>query len=132
MSKGLCKATAKSEASWELRIHNNGRDKGKCVMWKQIQWLWENMEPKYRRRHISALCICVFSCFLLLVNPALSRRLIDEVIIAQNPEPLLGILFIMLAVKLGREGMRYLMVILMETAGQSVIFRLRKTLFRKM
>ena len=82
-------------------------------MRKQIAWLWENMDAPYRRRHILALCICVFSCILLLVNPALSQRLIDEVIVAQNPEPLLAILAVMLAAKLGREGMRYLMVILL-------------------
>ena len=40
---------------------------------------------------------------LLLVNPALSRRLIDDVIIAGNPDPLLSILAVMLVVKLGRE-----------------------------
>ena len=48
------------------------------MLLKQIKWLWENMDAPYRRRHIIALCICVFSCILLLVNPALSRRLIDE------------------------------------------------------
>ena len=101
-------------------------------MRKQIAWLWENMDAPYRRRHILALCICVFSCILLLVNPALSQRLIDEVIVAQNPEPLLAILAVMLAAKLGREGMRYLMVILLETDSQNVIFNLRRRLFEKM
>ena len=101
-------------------------------MRKQIAWLWENMDAPYRRRHIIALCICVFSCILLLVNPALSQRLIDEVIVAQNPEPLLAILAVMLAAKLGREGMRYLMVILLETDSQNVIFNLRRRLFEKM
>ncbi len=99
---------------------------------KQIKWLIENMDPKYRRQHVIALAICVFSCVLLLVNPALSRRLIDDVIMAQNPDPLLPILAVMLAVKLGREGMRYLMVILMETDSQNLIFNLRRRLYEKM
>ncbi len=80
-------------------------------MLKQIQWLWENMDDPSRRRHVTAICISVFTCLLLLVNPALSRRLIDDVIIAQNPEPLLFILAVMLIVKLGREGLRYLLVV---------------------
>ena len=101
-------------------------------MLKQIAWLWENMDAPYRRRHIIALCICVVSCVILLVNPALSRRLIDDVIVAQNPEPLLGILAIMLAAKVGREGMRYLMVIMLETDSQNVIFNLRRRLFEKL
>ncbi len=101
-------------------------------MRKQIKWLWENMDAPYRRRHIIALCICVFSCILLLVNPALSRQLVDDVIMARNPEPLLRILAIMLIVKLGREGSRYLMVIFLESDAQNVVFNLRRRLFEKL
>ena len=101
-------------------------------MWKQIVWLWKHMDTPYRVRHIIALSICAFSCVLLLVNPALSQRLIDDVIIAQNPEPLLPILAVMLAVKLSREGSRYLMVMFMEQDSQNVIFNLRRRLFEKM
>ena len=101
-------------------------------MWKQIAWLWKHMDTPYRVRHIIALGICAFSCILLLVNPALSQRLIDDVIIAQNPEPLLLILAVMLAVKLSREGSRYLMVMFMEQDSQNVIFNLRRKLFEKM
>ena len=99
---------------------------------KQIKWLIENMDPPYRKRQLLALIICVFSCGLLLVNPALSRRLIDDVIMAQNAEPLIPILLVMLAVKLGREGMRYGMVILMEKDSQNMVFNLRKRLYEKM
>lgn len=101
-------------------------------MRKQFEWLWENMDAPYRRRHVIALCICAFSCILLLVNPALSRRLIDDVIMAGNPDPLLSILGIMLLVKLSREGMRYLMVIFLETDSQNVVFNLRRLLFTRM
>ena len=101
-------------------------------MGKQIKWLWDNMDKPYRRRHIVALCVCVFTCLLLLVNPALSQRLIDDVIMAQNPEPLLSILGVMLVVKLGREGLRYMMVIFLEKGSQNVIFNLRRRLFEKL
>ena len=101
-------------------------------MRKQFEWLWENMDAPYRRKHIIALCICAFSCVVLLVNPALSRRLIDDVIVAGNPGPLLGILAVMLVAKLGREGMRYMMVIFLEQSSQNVIFNLRRRLFGKM
>lgn len=101
-------------------------------MRNQIKWLWENMDVPYRRRHIIALCLSVFTCMLLLVNPALSQRLIDDVIVAQNPDPLLSILAVMLVVKLGREGLRYLMVIFLEKDSQNVIFNLRRRLFEKL
>ncbi|MBR4539950.1 MAG: ABC transporter ATP-binding protein [Clostridia bacterium] len=99
---------------------------------KQIHWLWENMDKPSRRRHIAAIFISVFTCALLLVNPALSQKLIDDVIIAQNPAPLLGILAVMLVVKLGREGLRYLMVIFLEKDAQNVVFQLRCSLFEKL
>ena len=34
-------------------------------MWKQIRWLWDNMDAKYHVRHIIALSISVFTCLLL-------------------------------------------------------------------
>ena len=98
----------------------------------QFKWLWENMDAPFRRRHVIALCVCAFTCLLLLVNPALSRRLIDDVIMAGNPDPLLSILAVMLAVKLGREGLRYMMVIFLEKDSQNVVFNLRRRLFTKM
>ena len=101
-------------------------------MRKQFEWLWQNMDAPYRRRHVVALCVCAFTCVLLLVNPALSRRLIDDVIMAGNPDPLLSILAVMLAVKLGREGLRYMMVIFLEKGSQNVVFNLRRRLFTKM
>lgn len=101
-------------------------------MLKQIQWLWDNMDEPFRWRHIAAIGICVLTCGMLLVNPALSQRLIDDVIVARNPGPLLSILLVMLAVKLGREGLRYLMVITLERGSQNVIFNLRTSLFKKL
>jgi len=102
------------------------------MLHKQIQWLWENMDPPYRRRHIAALIISAFTSLLLIVNPSISQRLIDEVIIPQNTAPLLPLLGIMLAVKLGREGLRYLMIIFLEKDSQNVVFNLRKRLFTRL
>ena len=98
----------------------------------QIKWLWQNMDRKYRIYHVIALSISVISSGILLVNPALSQRLIDEVIMAQNPEPLLWILALMLAAKLSREGSRYLMVVLLEKDSQNVVFNLRNHLFERL
>ena len=90
------------------------------------------MDAKYHRRHIIALAISVITSAMLLVNPALSQRLIDDVIMAQNPEPLLGILAVMLVAKLGREGMRYYMVTTLEKNSQNLIYNLRAKLFTKL
>ena len=99
---------------------------------KQVNWLIENMDRKHRRQMALALGICVVSCVLLLVNPALSKRLIDDVIMAQNAEPLIPILLIMLAVKLLREGSRYGMIMMLESGSQNMLYNLRKRLYEKL
>ncbi|MBR3873118.1 MAG: ABC transporter ATP-binding protein [Clostridia bacterium] len=101
-------------------------------MLQQIKWLWENMDEKYHKRHIFAIALSVFTTALTLINPALMQRVIDEVIMAQNPDPLLGLLAMMLAAKFVREGLRYLMVITLEKDAQNVVYNLRLKLFRKL
>ena len=101
-------------------------------MLQQIKWLWENMDEKYHKRHIFAIALSVFTTALTLINPALMQRVIDEVIMAQNPDPLLGLLAMMLAAKFVREGLRYLMVITLEKNAQNVVYNLRLKLFRKL
>ena len=81
---------------------------------------------------ICALVISAITSLTLLVNPSLTAKLVDEVIVAQNPEPLLGILVIMLVVKLGREGARYAMIVMLEKASQNTIFTLRRELFSRL
>lgn len=101
-------------------------------MLHQIKWLWANMDARYHKRHIAALIISVVTSALLLVNPALTKRLVDDVLMAQNPEPLLGILAVMLVVKLAREGMRYYMIVSLEKNSQNVVYNLRCKLFTKL
>lgn len=98
----------------------------------QIKWLWSVMDKKYHARHIMALVISAVTSVMLLVNPTLTAKLMDDVIMAGNPDPLIGILMTMLAVKLFREGMRYLMVITLETTSQNVIYNLRTRLFTRL
>ncbi len=99
---------------------------------ENVKWLFGLMDKKYRKWHILALCISAITSLMLLINPTLSKRLVDEVIIAQNPEPLLGILFTMLAVKILREGTRYFMVVCLERCSQNVIYNLRVRLFTRL
>lgn len=102
------------------------------VSMRCIAWLWSLTEKKGKIRFITALAISAFTSVLLLVNPTLSAKLVDDVIVAQNPEPLLGILAVMLAVKLGREGMRYAMVIMLEKTSQENVLKLRCRLFERL
>ncbi len=98
----------------------------------QIKWLWGCASEKSHKRILLALTISAVTSLVLLVNPTLTARLVDEVIVAQNPEPLLGLLAIMLVVKLAREGLRYLMIVQLETASQDTVFSLRRELFTRL
>ena len=97
-----------------------------------IRWLWGCADKKSHVRIITAMVISAVTSLMLLVNPSLTATLVDEVIIAENPDPLLGILAVMLVVKLLREGMRYLMIVLLEKASQNTVYTLRRTLFAKL
>ena len=99
---------------------------------ENIKWLIGLMDRKYRKWHVLALCISAITSVGLLINPTLQKRLVDEVIIAQNPEPLLGILFAMLAVKVIHEATRYFMIITLEKTSQNVIYNLRVRMFTRL
>ncbi len=99
---------------------------------ENIKWLWSIMDRKYHKWHILALCISVVTSLMLLINPTLTKQLMDEVIVGGNTEPLTRILLTMLFVKLLREGSRYLMVIILETTSQNTVYNLRVRLFRRL
>lgn len=99
---------------------------------QQIKWLWSVMDKSFHRKHIIALIISAVSSVMLLINPTLTSRLVDEVIVAQNPDPLMSILLTMLGFKVLRECMRYYMVISLEKTSQNTMFNLRNRLFTKL
>lgn len=98
----------------------------------QCKWLFGIMDKRYHKRHILALAISAVTSIMLLINPALTSTLVDQVIVAQNPEPLLGLLMAMLGFKVLRECLRYYMVISLETTSQNTLFNLRQKLFEKL
>lgn len=97
-----------------------------------IKWLWGIMDKRLHKRHILALCISAVTSLMLLINPTLTATLIDEVIVGGNTEPLVGLLATMLVVKLLREGLRYYMVISLETTSQNMVYNLRTRLFTRL
>ena len=99
---------------------------------ENIKWLLGMMDKKYRKWFVLALCISAVTSVALLINPTLQKQLVDEVIVAQNPDPLMGILLTMLVVKIVHEGLRYGMVIMLEKSSQNVIYNLRVRLFTRL
>lgn len=95
----------------------------------QLRWLWRNLENRYRFLFVTGLVISCVSSLMLLINPYLTSRLFDDVIIAQNPQPLVGLLAAMLVTQIVRQSLRYGMVICFEKSSQNGLFNLRRHLF---
>ncbi|MBO5646781.1 MAG: hypothetical protein J6S59_06650, partial [Clostridia bacterium] len=58
----------------------------------QLKWIFDTVDKKYKPWLYLGLSLSVITSIMMLINPIFSARLVDEVIIAQNPKPLLGIL----------------------------------------
>ncbi|MDR2402426.1 MAG: ABC transporter ATP-binding protein/permease [Spirochaetaceae bacterium] len=94
----------------------------------QLRWLWKYIGRR-RRGFLTGLVIAAVSSFLVIINPMLSQRLIDEVIIPKNTEPLIRLLLIMMGVQLVRLLLRYWMVILMELKSTEVMTDVRHRMY---
>ncbi|MDR0638737.1 MAG: ABC transporter ATP-binding protein/permease [Spirochaetaceae bacterium] len=95
---------------------------------RYLLWAWNHIGPK-RPLFVLGLCAAAVSSAMLVVNPMLSARLIDEVIVPQNTALLLPLLGTMFAVQVGRLLLRYGMIMLMETTSTSMLTAVRRRLY---
>jgi len=75
------------------------------------------------------LFLDVLTAGMRVINPMLGLRIIDEVIVGGNTEPLIPLLITMMIVQLVRLGLYYLMIIMMEIASTDVMTRLRRDMY---
>ncbi|WOC31388.1 MULTISPECIES: ABC transporter ATP-binding protein [Caproicibacterium] len=94
----------------------------------ELKWLWKYMGPK-RRYLIIGLCLSAVTSAMLIINPMLSQKLIDEVITPQNTAKLLPLLGLMLAAEVIRLSLRYLMIVLLEKNSQQMLDDVRTRLY---
>ena len=94
----------------------------------QLKWLWENMGKK-RPLFVIGLILSGITSATLIINPMLSRRLIDEVITPQDTTLLIPLLAIMMVVQVVRLTLRYLMVVCLEKNSQCMMDGVRKRMF---
>jgi len=102
-----------------------------------IKWLWGLMDKKYHKWHITALVISAVTSLMLLINPTLTSMMVDKVFptdpaVAPQFNLLLPLLLAMLTVRVVREALRYLMIVIVETSSQNVIYNLRVRLFTRL
>ena len=107
----------------------------------QLKWIWKNMEGK--RRHFVIAQVLSFICaVMLLINPIISQKLIDKVIVGE-PDPTTGqavhqvellvpLVLLMIGASFLRDGLLYIMILLSEKASQHTVYKIRNKLYENM
>ncbi|MDR3020687.1 MAG: ABC transporter ATP-binding protein/permease [Treponema sp.] len=95
---------------------------------EQIKWVWDYMKGR-RAFFVIGLVITVITAAMRVINPLIGRRIIDEVIVLQNTEPLIRLLVMMMIVQIVRLSLRYLMIHFMEVSSTGVMTDIRKDMY---
>lgn len=94
----------------------------------KLKWLWKYMGEK-RHLFVVGIILSAVTSSMLIINPMLSQKLIDEVITPRNTGKLLPILGIMMAVQIVRLTLRYIMIVCLETNSQRMLDDVRRRLY---
>lgn len=94
----------------------------------ELKWTWKYMGKK-RYLFVIGLVLAAVTSTMLIINPMLSQKLIDDVVTPQDPTFLIPILATMLIVHMTRLGFRYLMIVLLEKNSQQMYDDIRCKMF---
>jgi len=95
----------------------------------QVKWLWNYLKGK-RAGFVAGMFLSAVTSAMIIINPMLSQKLIDNVIIPRNTEPLIRLLAAMLIVQVVRLSLRYIMHnVFLEPASNTAMSVLRKDMF---
>ena len=87
---------------------------------------------KYWKRGILAGILLLINAALIIGNPVLTGKIVDEVIVNKRDDLLMPILAAMIALTIIRTVSRYTYQILFESMGQDTVFRLREEMYNKL
>ena len=96
-----------------------------------IKWIFGYIN-KYKFRFYFALSAVLLSSLISMVNPYLSGKLVDEVIIKNNGNILIPILGSMIIATIVKTIIRYTYQMTFEFVSQNVIFELRQNMYNKL
>jgi ATP-binding cassette, subfamily B, bacterial len=100
------------------------RDSGMKTVWRVFGYL-----KRYPALALGTLACAVTGTLMVIVFPAVTKRIIDEVVRQNHPEKLLPLVLIALIAFLVQHGFNTLRIILNNTFEQRVIFDLRSDLY---
>ena len=96
-----------------------------------IKWIFGYIN-KYKLKFYLSLVAVLLSSLISMINPYLSGKLVDEVIMKNNSNILIPILGIMIATTIIKAVIRYTYQRTFERVSQNVIFELRQEMYNKL
>ena len=94
----------------------------------EIRWAWENLKG-YRKRYILALSLHVTLSLLVLINPNIVRRIIDEVLFGGDKSILIPLALTMCAVTFSRSLIAYCVTLLIEFSCTGFVYNMRRRMY---
>lgn len=95
----------------------------------RIKFVWHNLRGK-RPQFIIGLLLTAITSIIVIVNPYMSKILVDDVIRGGKRDMLVPVLLVMSGVVLVKTGLHMLKIVMMEQASQNMLMAIRKTIFR--
>ena len=96
-----------------------------------MKWFYGFLK-KYRKLMISGLFLTTIIAALSIVNPYISGIMVDDVIVAGNYDLLPKLIGCLVAITLVTCVLRFLYLLMFETASQGVLYDMRSTVYRKL
>ena len=96
-----------------------------------IKWIGKFIK-KYRFKFILALKFVLVSSALNMINPYLSGKIVDEVIVKNNKKLLVPILGVMILVTVIKSIIRYFYQMSFENISQNIVFEIRDNMYIKL
>ena len=78
---------------------------------------------------MGGLVLAIITSAMRVINPMLGKRIIDDVVVPHNTEPLITLLVAMMIVQVSRLVLHYFMIIMMEIASTDVMTRIRRDMY---
>jgi ATP-binding cassette subfamily B multidrug efflux pump len=98
---------------------------------ESIKWI-SNYIKKYKIKFIIALMFVLVSSALNMINPYLSGKIVEEVIVKKHKELLLPILGVMILVTVVKSMIRYFYQISFENISQNIVYEIRDSMYIKL
>ena len=96
-----------------------------------IKWIFSYIN-QYKFKFYVAFSAVLLSSLIAMINPYLSGKLVDEVIMKNNGNMLIPILGMMMGATIIKALIRYIYQMTFERVSQNVIFELRQKMYDKL